>query len=661
MTAAEGARAADRTLDFLVLAFAAWTAIYHVCLVFRLGVIWAAIAMLPALVPCGLVARRGEVEPGDERVAGDDPVRVPPRALAGVLALALAAGALFAFTGAPWVVVWPLWAAAAAAAALLVWRRPAASERDERVRWPDTLVVLAWATGLAVLSLFLVRADGDDTHYIHLASWIAAHGELPLRDVLFTNQELPAIFYPPISSYEALAGTLARASGVAVPNVMYYGVPPLGSALAVFAMWRLLRAWGVRMLGVALTVAMVFLLWDCVASATGDHKTLGSLFVGRMWQGKIVFLCVLVPVLFVLLGQYAARPSRRALLLLAAAGAAGVGLTITGVVLVPVIAAGCLAPLALRAPRQAALGFAATAAYPVAGALVSVVVGARNAQEYLAEHVVPSRLLHLVFDDGVLALIALGAMVVGPILIRRVRAATMTASTALLVACLFAPGIPLLIFHVTGLGQVLWRLTWAIPIAALVGVLAVGAAARIRQPALRLLPAALLCAAVVLAGTPVWSVTEPGIASKPVWKRWPASVEATHAILRFARPGDSILAPAPISETILVVSGEVTTVAPRAFYASALLDVPGGRGRERLILYGFTKHGLGPVVGNAPWQQELPSRPIRAADVSRALDVVDVDIVCLRRRFVGAIALLREEGYTRAGRVPGLTCLRAPG
>jgi uncharacterized protein DUF6077 len=653
MTAAEGARAADRTLDFLVLAFAAWTAIYHVCLVLRLGVLWAGIAMAAALLPCAWAARRSEPAQHDEGLPRDAPGPAPRLLAPAVVMLGLVAAALFAFTGTPWRVVWVLLAGAAAGAALLVRRRPPAAETPGGVRRADALVVLAWAVGLAVLSLFLVRADGDDTHYLHLASWIAAHGELPLRDVLFSDQALPAIFYPPVSSYEALAGTLARASGVAVPNVVYYGVPPLGSALAVLAMWRLLRAWGVRMVGVALTVAIVFLLWDTVPSATGDHKALGSLFVGRMWQGKILFLCVLVPVLFVLLGQYAARPSHRALVLLAAAGAAGVGLTITGVVLVPVIAAGCLAPLALRAPRRAALGFAATAAYPAASALVSVVVGARNAQDYLAEQVVPARLLHLVLADGVLALIAVGAMVLGPLLIPRVRAARMTASTTLLVVCLFAPGIPLLIFNVTGLGQVLWRLVWAVPIAALVGVLA----ARVRPPVV----AVALCAAIVLAGTPVWSVTEPGIASKPAWKRWPASVEATHAILRFARPGDTILAPGPISETILVVSGEVTTVAPRAFYASALLDVPGGHGRERLLLYGFTKHGLGRVVGEAPWHEELPSRTIRAPDVRRALDAVGVDIVCMRRRFVGAVAMLREAGFRRVGGVPALTCVRAPG
>jgi Family of unknown function (DUF6077) len=642
--AAVVARASDRTLDFLVVGFAAWTAIYHVCLVLRLGVVWAAAAMLVVLLPCTWLVMRGDHGDGwDGTVAGGNDRR---RAIALVFLLAGGGAALFAFTGAPWFVAWLL-LAGGAAAGVVVTRRGAARAERPAAAWPGALVALAWAAGLAVLSLFLVRADGDDTHYIHLASWIAAHGELPLRDVLFTDQELPAIFYPPLSSYEALAGTLARGTGIAVPNVVYYAVPPVGSALAVLATWRLLRDWGVRMVGVALSAAMLFLLWDA-----GDHKTLGSLFVGRMWQGKILFLAVLVPTLFVLLNRYAARPTRRALVMLAAAGAAGVGLTITGVVVVPVVAAGCLAPLALKAPRQAAAGFAATAAYPIGAAAVSVLAGARNAQEYVAEDVIPDRLLHLVFEDGALAFIALGAMLAGPVLIRRVRAAESAAATSLLVICLFAPAVSQLIFHVTGLGQVQWRLTWAVPIAALVGVAATS---------LRLVPAALLVAALLAWGTPVWTATEPGILPEPAWKRWPDSVTAAHRILRVARSGDHILAPAPISETLLVVSGEVTAVAPRAFYASALLDVPGGHGLDRLILFAFSKHGLDTVVGEAPWIDELPSRTPRPAVIARALRAVDVDLACMRRRQAKAVQLLRDLGYSPVTSGRGFTCLRAPG
>ena len=331
----------------LVMVLAAWTAIYHVCLVLGLGVVWATVVMIAVLWPClRLVGGERAADVGEARVVAV----LPLRAVAAIVSLGVAGALLFVFTDVPWVLNWLPLGAAAVAAVVLTRRRSERSERLER-SWAEAPVAIAWAIGLAVLSLYLARSDGDDTHYVHVASWVAANHEFPLRDVLFTDQQLPAIFYPPLSSYEALVGTVAAATGIAAPDLVYYVVPPVGSVLAVMATWRLLRHWAVPMVAVALSVAMVFLLWDAVR-----HRTLGNLFVGRMWHGKVLFLTVLVPVLFVLLGQYAERPTRQALIRLGAAGTAGVGLTITGVFLVPVIAAGCMAPLALRAPRRAAIG-----------------------------------------------------------------------------------------------------------------------------------------------------------------------------------------------------------------------------------------------------------------------------------------------------------------
>ncbi|MGH2948530.1 MAG: hypothetical protein ACRDPC_20110, partial [Solirubrobacteraceae bacterium] len=52
------ARACDRALDLLVLAFAAWTVSCHACLLLRLGVGWAA-AGASALLVAGALLLRG--------------------------------------------------------------------------------------------------------------------------------------------------------------------------------------------------------------------------------------------------------------------------------------------------------------------------------------------------------------------------------------------------------------------------------------------------------------------------------------------------------------------------------------------------------------------------------------------------------------------------
>jgi hypothetical protein len=654
------AHASDTVLAFLVLAMAAWTAIYHVCLVLDLGTLPAAVAVAVALVPAGWFAfRRSRAEPeAPERPQARPHSRnVVAVARVGHVLAAVAAAAVFAFADAAWGAVWILWLLAAAAAVAVTSLRPAghvgggepedAPPAGRGPTWPATLAALVWAVALATFSLFIVNPNGDDTLYVRLSSWIAAHGEFPERDVIFSDEALPAIIFPPLSSLEALLGTIARVADVAVPNVVYLVVTPLASALAVLAAWRLLRAWGLRMVGLALSVALLFLLLD----APGD-QSFGNFFISRLWQGKVIFLAVLVPLLFVLLTEYVERPTGRRLVLLAASGAAAVGLSTTGVFVVPVIAAGCLAPLVLRSPRRAAAGVAAVCAYPVAAAAATVVVGPRNAAEYSEAAVVPGPLAHLVLGEGVLAFVAMIAVLVGPVLIRRASAAKTTAVTVLLVACLFAPRVPLLVYDLTGLGRVLWRLTWALPAAALVGVLAAGIGTRIRIPALRALPAALLCAALVAWGTPLWSEeTGTTVAESPSWKLPDWTVTPARRILAHSEPGDVVLASPVLSRTILALSGTVTTVAPRDFYAGALRDVPGGHGRERLLLLSFFRQGLGPG-------ETSPRRTVEASEVVRALRTVGVDLVCVSRAESDTQRVLFAAGYVPARDVPR-SCWRA--
>lgn len=665
------ARVCDDLLDFLVLAFAAWTVIYHVCLLLDLGTAWATLAQAVALVPCGwLAVRRSEAEPGAPR-RRDLPAWLRPRVSvlrAGHVLAAGAAAVLFAFTSTPWPVVAVLWLLAAGAAVLLTSPRPTGGTVDERAdraaradardpsraAWPGTLVALTWAVALGTLSLFLVRPDGDDTFYVRLSSWVAAHGDFPVRDTLFSDEVFPAIIFPPLASFEALIGTIARGTDVAVPNLVYLVVPPIASALSVLAFWRLLRTWGVRLVGIALSAALLFLLMDAAG-----HQTFGNLFIGRIWQGKIVFLAVFVPVLLALLVGYAERPTRRQLVLLGAAGAAGVGLTSTAVFLVPIVAVGCLLPLAIRAGRQAVVGLAATLAYPLAAAAATVVVGSRNAADYNADDIVPDRLVHFVLGDGVFALLALTAVLVGPVFIRHVLADRMTAATVLLVGFLFTPPVPLLVFHLTGLARTQWRLLWAVPAAALVGVVATTVLTRVRPRAVGALAAALLCAVLVAWGTPVWSSGATKVASEPSWKRPAGSITRARLVLAQSRPGDIILAPQWLSQTILVMSGRVTTVAPRPFYAGALIGVRGAYARERLLLLWFAEQGLGQIRRAPAWTKRILSLNVRAAQVRRALRLVGVDIACVDTKVTEAERLLRAAGYSPSLSTERVNCFQA--
>jgi hypothetical protein len=189
-----------------------------------------------------------------------------------------------------------------------------------------------------------------------------------------------------------------------------------------------------------------------------------------------------------------------------------------------------------------------------------------------------------------------------------------------------------------------------VPAAALIGVLAVGLSARFRSPVLKVLPAALLCGAFVVWGTPSWSAGEASLASRPAWKRPPETVTAARWILSQARPGDVVLAPTRTSQTIAATSGEVYTVAPRVFYAIALEDTPGGYARKRVLLGAFADTGLeGPIPRT--------NRKPEADEVAEALGLVGVDLACVVDN-PDTRAVLTAAGYREVGVDEGLVCAR---
>jgi hypothetical protein len=644
-------RACDGFLDFVVLAFATWTVVYHVCLVLEVDAVWAGIAWAIALVPCGLLAARSKPKPGSTDRAealGRRDLRFI--VLSGVqVAAALGSAALFAYTAASWWIILSLWLLAAAGAVALT-SLPAvgAPETPQPLvrpgqHWLGAVVALGWAAGLGVLSLFVVRSAFDDTYYVRLAAWVAEHGEFPLKDTIFSDQVFPAIIYPPLSSFEALVGTVAGIIGASAAGLFYLVVAPLATALGVLALWRLYRVWQVRMVGIALSVALVFLLMDAPS-----HRALGDTILSRSWHGKVVLLAVLVPLLLVFLQEYREQPTRRQLVLLAAAGVAAVGLTSTAVFVVPVVALASLAPTAIRAPRNAAAGFVATTTYPLGAGLVAAGVGQRTPS--VDFYVRPDFLAEFVLSEGMLAFVAVGAMLIGPVLIPERVPGQITALIALLVGLLLAPPVTEALFDFTGFSRVLWRLLWAIPIAALVGVVAV-LSARARSPVVRVLPAILLSAAFFAWGAPLWSSSGLDIASKPSWKRPPFSVHAARKILAHADSGDVVLAPQITSQTIAAMSGEVYPVAPRIFYALAL-DDPAAHPQERVLLQAFAEDGLkGPI--------ERLDRPPQPEEVIRALELVGVDIACVEDN-ADTRRVLLDAGYSPIESVGALICMRAP-
>ena len=183
--------------------------------------------------------------------------------------------------------------------------------------------------------------------------------------------------------------------------------------------------------------------------------------------------------------------------------------------------------------------------------------------------------------------------------------------------------MPHLVWDATGIGRVLWRGVWVIPVAALVGAV-VTAVPRGPVPGLEGGAGPALRVVLVAWGSPVWDAGT--VKSRPSWKRPPGSVPRRAGSSIARRPGDVVLAPQQVAQTVLIMSDEVTTVSPRVFYTLALEDEPEAHVEERLLLQSILEPEL--VQERRRERQSTPT----GAEVAQALEAVGVDIACAADR-----------------------------
>jgi hypothetical protein len=654
------ARGVDALLDAAAVALAAWTFADDLARLASHSATLALVVWAVLLVPGALLV--GALHRGRAAAAGGcllGAAVVPRRRVDVVLRVAClvcagGAAALLAVPGgrvpAPWAAVWSLLAVAAVCgvAGAVRSRHQVRAVTDCAVaalapasprawRRASLLLVLAVAAGLGTFSLFVNRPDADDVYYVNRAQWVADHGTLPSGDTIFADQAYPALERPEVSSYEALVGSLAYAVRRPAGDLAYEVVPLLGTFLAVLALWSLLSAWRVPMPLVALAVALLFLLMG-----GAQHTSFGNLFLGRMWQGKVLFLAVVVPLLLARLTEWSRAPTWPRLVLLGLLGVAAVGLSSTAVLVVPLVGLAGSAPLALRRRRPALLGYAAVIAYPVAAAvLIRVDRGGAGVTELGNGTTDPGRTLAQVLGHDALTALAVLALLVGWMALRRWEGRVAASVTALLLVALLAPGVLGLLGDrlVTGLSDILWRLFWMAPVAALVGAATTLLAAWRRGGLVRYLPPVAAAALIVGAGVPIWAASNHAqLTAAPGWKLDAAALAEARIIAAHGVAGGTVLAPVDVGLALSVLTTRMHAVDPRRAYL-ADVDDPRFHRAQRQLLTDFADDRVGAGA---------------AAPIAAALRAVDVRLACVDS---GAdVAALTGAGYSWVLRAGPLQC-----
>ena len=648
------ARAIDLLSDWGVAGFAAWTLLCYLAVlthapVSLITVVWLCVLPLLGLGLYRLRSRTPAARPEPFRTSRrvDRRVARVPRAVwvvVSVLCAGVAASLAALRADHSWVVPWLLAGACVAVAVCVAARRPdGGAVRPAR---SADLVVVAIALGLAALSLLVFSTDGDDPYYVNRAVAAAQLDIVPTRDVVFTHQAVPPIAGAglPLGTLSVLQGALARLVGVSAGSVAYYVTPPVGTFLAVWGLWRLLRSWAPRRALACLLLGCVYLLFS-----GADPQSFGNFFLTRMWQGKVVFVAWLVPVLYTYLTAWAARRSARTGLLLVAGGIAGLGLTASATFAVPlVVTAGCL-PLVMRREWRAL-------AVPVAALAFPLVIG------FIATRIHPvgaaSTGPHPVWDlyrhtmgHGVVAAIGGLALWTGPWLARAGAAARAVTGIGVVTVIILTPGLFTLVTETQHIGETLWRAFWVIPAPALVGLLA--AVPGLRAARWSGVTAGVAAAGLlVAAGRPIWNVAEVHLVSRPAWKQSAAPLHQADEILAHYDGAGKILAPSRVMRAISLITVRPKAVNARGYYAGILPDTP-RRTRERLALTRLAD-------GDDP-------RP-GLAQTRTALADLNVGLVCVHAdehrvvRFVERARFPRSTTRTAwTGGPHPLTCLRVGG
>jgi hypothetical protein len=239
---------------------------------------------------------------------------------------------------------------------------------------------------------------------------------------------------------------------------------------------------------------------------------------------------------------------------------------------------------------------------------------------------------HQVFLTGPMALLAVGAVLLGALLLPHPAARVTTGVAAVLVGLTLVSGFTRLTYDVVGLGPTLWRLTWVLTLGALVGAAASWVAGRLEDRRKAAGAGVLGLALIAVFGSPIWAEdTVTSFAAPPHWQRGPQSRAAAAWLVDQVEPPGPVLAPDGLSITVVVTQTDVKVVAPRDYYLDYLRDDPTFHYADRFLLTRFAN--ADPTAA--------------AAEVPAALDQLGVSAVCLYRDDHPGAHVLVAAGFRR--------------
>lgn len=218
----------------------------------------------------------------------------------------------------------------------------------------DYVMIAVLALAAIGLTYAVSRSDLDDASYVAIAAFSAAH---PTHALLSTDPMLGEPAFPLVisnlrfASFELISGAIAYVLSIPAMDVYYIYLLPVWVCAMVASMFLLTKELIPRhwLLAGVVALLLTVLLGEM-------HRSPANFAFVRIFQGKAVFLSVIVPTIFYLTARlFSARGTKADVLLLACCQVAAVGLSSFGMLIGPIAGFGALLshiPLAINGHRN---------------------------------------------------------------------------------------------------------------------------------------------------------------------------------------------------------------------------------------------------------------------------------------------------------------------
>lgn len=511
-------------------------------------------------------------------------------------------------------------------------------------RWHYGLIACLCALG-AMLTLATCRPDLDDAYYGAVAAFTSGHPHAPLLagDPMLGEFGLPLLFPSyRFSAFEVLPGAIAYLTGTDPMDAYYILLPPLWAAASVIVMFLLAQELAPRkwvLLG-ALSFALTLLLGEM-------HRSPANFSFVRIFQGKAVFLSVMVPAIYFLVCRYFSRRGSAAeLFLLACCQIASIGLSNFGMLAAPIAMASAMAanlPHALAGPRRNLLLAIGVLAIP-APYLLNVLLDSTGGVLLNSPSESPQQVWSSVFGGAQQYVVAL-LLIAGPLLANSQTVRWRLAAPVLILLLLYLnPWLAGLISKHLTTPPVYWRVVWSLPVIIFCGAGLCTLIERLNSASgSRLSLAALLLAVLLLLSSAPLNVLRSGNASL-TWAFATQKIPVDHYKVaeranELSKGEGRLLAAEEISGVISRFKEHPRLILSRKMYLDIMADsLAADDFAQRLTLYNF-------VTGS---HSDLPS-------VLDSLAGLDVQTVVIQDELLSDQSrdMLHDAGYSKSESTQG--------